>query len=365
MIPLGEITSYLEGLAPLSLQESYDNSGLQVGDRHINVTGILVALDVTEEVLLEAEKLGFNLVISHHPVIFGGLKSITRGEGPEQIVKMAIQKEIAIYSGHTNFDSISGGVNSALANRLGLVNQQILDPSSGELKKVVVYVPHAQLDQVRKAMFDAGAGNIGAYDSCSFNTRGTGTFRGSEGTRPFAGDAGLFHEEPETRVETIVPSNLAGKVVRAMMAAHPYEEVAYDIYPLDNHDPRRGMGMVGSLEDPMDEEVFLGFLKERFRLRVIRHSVLLGKPVKKVAVCGGAGSFLLGKAKAAGADIFVTGDMKYHQFFEAYGKIVVADIGHFESEQFTRELFYDLLMKKFPKFAVRLSETEENPIKYF
>lgn len=365
MIPLGEITGYLEGLAPLSLQESYDNSGLQVGDRHMSVTGILVALDVTEEVLLEAEKLGYNLVLSHHPVIFGGLKSITRDAGPEQIVKMAIQKEIAIYSGHTNFDSISGGVNSALANRLGLVNQQILDPLSGELKKVVVYVPHEQLDQVRKAMFDAGAGHIGAYDSCSFNTKGSGTFRGSQGTRPYAGEAGLFHEEPETRVETIVPSNLAGKVVRSIIAAHPYEEVAYDIYPLENHDPQRGMGMIGSLKDPMDEEVFLGFLKERFRVRVIRHSALLGKPVKKVAVCGGAGSFLLGKAKAAGADVFVTGDMKYHQFMEAYGKIVVTDIGHFESEQFTRELFYDLLMKKFPKFAVRLSETEENPIKYF
>ncbi len=365
MIRLSAITGYLEGLAPLSLQESYDNSGLQVGDPGMDVTGVLVVLDVSEEVLLEAEKLGFNLVVSHHPVIFGGLKSITGRSEAERIVKMAIQKEIAIYSGHTNFDAIAGGVNSALANRLGLVDQQILDPMSETLKKVVVFVPHAQLEQVRQAMFEAGAGEIGAYDSCSFNAEGSGSYRGSVGTHPFAGEAGVLHQEPETRLETIVPAELAGKVVRSMLRAHPYEEVAYDIYPLDNKDPRRGMGMIGRLEYPMDEEVFLGFLKDRFRTGVIRHSELLGKQVKKVAVCGGTGSFLLGRAKATGADVFVTSDMKYHQFFEAEGKLVVMDIGHFESEQFTRELFYDLLIKKFPKFAVRLSETEKNPIKYF
>ena len=331
----------------------------------MDVSGILVALDLSEEVLLEAEKLGFNLVVSHHPVIFGGLKSITGKSGPERIVKLAIQKEIAIYSGHTNFDAITGGVNSALANRLGLVDQQILAPLSGGLKKVVVFVPHAQLEQIRQAMFDAGAGEIGTYDSCSFNLEGTGTYRGGEGTNPFVGEAGEFHQEAETRLETIVPATLVGKLIRAMTAAHPYEEVAYDIYPLENSDPRRGMGMIGRLEYPMEEEVFLGFLKDRFNASVVRHSSLLGKAVLKVAVCGGAGSSLLGKAKAAGADVFVTGDMKYHQFFEAEGQLVVMDIGHFESEQFTRELFYDLLMKKFPKFAVRLSETEENPIKYF
>jgi dinuclear metal center YbgI/SA1388 family protein len=365
MIRLSEITGYLEGLAPLSLQESYDNSGLQVGDPGMEVTGILVVLDVSEKVLLEAERLGFNLVLSHHPVIFGGLKSISGRSEAERIVKMAIQKDMAIYSGHTNFDSIAGGVNSALASRLGLVDQQILDPARDLLKKVVVFVPTAQKEQVRQAMFDAGAGEIGAYDSCSFSVSGTGSFRGSEGTKPFAGESGVFHQEAEIRLETIVPVALAGKVIRAMIVAHPYEEVAYDVYPLDNKDPRRGMGMIGRLEYPMDEEVFLGFLKDRFRAGVIRHSELLGKQVKKVAVCGGSGSFLLARAKAAGADVFVTGDMKYHQFLEAEGKLVVMDIGHFESEQFTRELFYDLLIKKFPKFAVRLSETEKNPIKYF
>ena len=362
---LREITNYLEELAPRTFQESYDNSGLQVGDPGMEVSGILVTLDVSEGVLLEAEKLGFNLVLSHHPVIFGGLKSITGRTAPERIVKMAIQKDIAIYSGHTNFDAITGGVNSALAERLGLVDQKILDPLSGSLRKVVVFVPHAQLEQVRQAMFDAGAGHIGAYDSCSFNMEGTGTFRGGEESNPFAGEAGVFNQEAETRLETIVPVSMLGRCISAMTAAHPYEEVAYDVYPLEKSDPLRGSGMIGRLEYPMEEEVFLGFLKDRFKASVVRHSMLRGKPVEKVAVCGGSGAFLLLRARAVGADVFVTGDMKYHQFFEADGQLVVMDIGHFESEQFTRELFYDLLMKKFPKFAVRLSETEKNPIKYF
>jgi len=365
MIHLNEITRALESLAPLSLQESYDNSGLQVGDREMEVNGILITLDVTEEVLQEAEDLGFNLIVSHHPVIFGGLKSLTGRNASERIVKLAIKKEIAIYSGHTNFDAIMGGVNSTMANRLGLVNQKILDPISGHLKKIVVFVPPDHLEAVRMAMFEAGAGTIGAYDQCSFNLEGKGTFRGKEGSDPYVGEAGKMHQEPETRVEVIVTAPLAGKVVKAMVKAHPYQEVAYDIYPLENQHELSGMGMVGDLENPMNEEDFMSFVKERFGVEVIRHSELSGKQVKKVALCGGAGSFLLGKAKASRADVFVTGDVKYHQFFDADGKIVVMDVGHFESEQFTRELFYDLLLKKFPKFAVRLSEIDTNPIKYY
>jgi dinuclear metal center YbgI/SA1388 family protein len=365
MIRLREIITALEVEAPLSLQESYDNSGLQVGDREMEVSGILVTLDVTEEVLWEAEKLGFNLVISHHPVIFGGLKSITGKNAAERIVRMAILKEIAIYSGHTNFDAVLGGVNTYMANRLGLVDQEILEPLAGQLKKVVVFVPHAHLEQVRQAMFEAGAGHIGAYDFCSFTMEGKGSFRASEGSDPFVGEPGKLHQEPETRLETIVPAPLLNKVIRALTTAHPYEEVAYDIYPLENKDSRKGMGMLGHLKDPVEEEVFLGKVKDRFGGGVIRHSALLGKPVKKVALCGGSGSFLLRRAVASGADVFLTGDVKYHQFFETEGEIVLMDIGHFESEQFTRELFYDLLMKKFPKFAIRLSEAETNPIKYF
>ncbi len=365
MIKLKEITRALENLAPLSFQESYDNSGLQVGDMEMEISGVLVTLDVTEQVVREAETLGFNLIVSHHPVIFGGLKSITGRSMPERIVQMAIKKEIAIYSGHTNFDAVTGGVNSAMASRLGLVRQRILSPLTGQLKKLVVFVPHDHLEKVRMAMFEAGAGHLGAYDRCSFNLEGTGTFRGGEGSNPFVGVPGEMHQEPEIRVETIVLAHQAGKVVRAMVDAHPYEEVAYDLYPLENQYEQGGMGMVGELEDPMNEEVFMGFLKERFGVRVVRHSALLGKPVRRVALCGGSGSFLLEKAKSEGADVFVTGDFKYHQFFDAEERIVVMDVGHYESEQFTREIFYDLIMKKFPKFAVRLSDTDTNPIKYF
>jgi len=365
MTKLREIITALEGVAPLSLQESYDNSGLQVGDPGMEVKEILVTLDVSEEVLSEAKKLGCNLVVSHHPVIFGGLKSITGKNPAERIVRMAIQNEIAIYSGHTNFDAVTGGVNTYMANRLGLVDQEILEAADGQLKKMVVFVPHAHLEQVRQAMFDAGAGHIGAYDSCSFKLEGTGSFRGSEGSEPFVGEPGIFHQEPETRLETIVQAHLLSKVVRALISAHPYDEVAYDIYPLELKNPNSGMGMLGMLEEAMEEKDFLAMVKERFRTGVIRHSVLRGKEVKKVALCGGSGSFLLRKAMASGADVFLTGDVKYHQFFDAGGKIVLMDIGHFESEQFTRELFYDLLMKKFPKFAIRLSGTETNPIKYF
>ena len=365
MIQLKTITGALERLAPLSLQESYDNSGLQVGDPEMQVNGILITLDVTEEVVEEAVRLGFNLIISHHPVIFGGLKSLTGQTAPERIVARSLREGIAIYSGHTNFDSIHDGVNRAMAVRLGLNNLRILEPRKGLLKKLVVFVPTDLAGQVREAIFEAGAGQIGAYDSCSYNLEGSGTFRGGEGTDPFVGIPGVLHAEPETRVETIVPSHLLSRVVKAMVAAHPYEEAAYDIYPLENSNPAAGMGMVGDFEDGMDEEVFLNFLKDRFFLSVIRHSALLGKQVRRVALCGGAGSFLMGRAIASGADVFVTGDLKYHQFFDAEGKIVLMDIGHFESEQFTRELFYDLLMKKFPKFAIRLSETDTNPIKYY
>lgn len=365
MIKLKKIIGVLERLAPLSLQESYDNSGLQVGDPEMEISGILISLDVTEELLEEAIRLGFNLIISHHPVIFGGLKSLTGRTAPERIVARSIREGIAIYSAHTNFDSIPEGVNKAMADRLGLKSLKILDARKDLLKKIVVFVPRDQAEELRQAMFDAGAGQIGAYDQCSFNLEGSGTFRGQEGSDPFVGVPGALHQEPETRVETIVPSHLTNRVVQALLAAHPYEEVAYDIYPLENKALGIGMGMIGELEDGMDEMVFLNFVKDRFGLSVIRHTELLGKVVKKVALCGGSGSFLMGKARASRADVFITGDLKYHQFFDAEGEILLMDIGHFESEQFTRELFYDLLIKNFPKFAIRLSETDTNPIKYY
>ncbi|MFZ5942364.1 MAG: Nif3-like dinuclear metal center hexameric protein [Bacteroidota bacterium] len=362
---LSEIIRVLEQHAPLSLQESYDNSGLQVGDPKMDINGALITTDVTPEVLDEAIRLGFNLIISHHPLIFGGIKSLTGRTVTEQLVIHAIRNEIAIYSGHTNFDAVFNGVSLKICDKLGLINNQILEPVKGSLKKLVVFVPLSHAGEVREALFRGGAGVIGNYDSCSFNLEGTGTFRGGENTDPFVGEKGKLHREAEVRIETVIPAHLAGSAVEAMKLVHPYEEVAYDLYPLENDYPLAGMGMLGELPDEMDELMFLQFLKDRFSAGCIRHTALLGKKVRKVAVCGGAGSFLLKKAIAARADVFITGDMKYHGFFDAVGRILLADIGHYESEQFTQELFYELIIKNFPKFAVRLSEINTNPIKYF
>jgi len=365
MIRVGDICRYLEELAPLSLQESYDNSGLQLGDRQMEVRGLLVALDVTEEVILEAEKLGYNMLLSHHPVIFGGVKSLTGSNMTQRVIQLAIQKQMAIYSAHTNFDAIPQGVNAAIATRLGLVDTRILDPVSGQLKKLVVFVPRQQATRVREALFQAGAGHIGNYDSCSFNLEGQGTFRGGEGSDPFVGSPGELHQESEVRIETVLPASHISQVVAAMLEAHPYEEVAYDLYPLENAYYGAGMGLIGKLEEAMEEQAFLHLVKEEFNCGVIRHTALLGRVLRRVAICGGSGSFLIGRARAAGADVFVSADLKYHQFFEADKQMLLLDMGHYESEQFTCDLFYDLIQKKFPKFAVRLSETDTNPIKYF
>ena len=362
---LKAITSYLEGVAPLSLQESYDNSGLQVGDPNMEVSGIIISLDITEEVLTEALRHGYNLIVAHHPLIFGGLKKITGQGSTERIIMSAIKEGVAIYAGHTNFDAIGKGVNHYLAEKVGLSEIGILSPVGNILRKVVVFVPEDHVDKVRTAMFEAGAGHIGAYDSCSFNTKGIGTFKGSEESNPFAGEKEKFHKEPETRIETIIPASGVKKVISAIKGAHPYDEVAYDIYPLLNEHEYVGMGMVGELKEAIGEEQFLAHLKNIFDAKGIRHSKLSGKTVKRVAVCGGSGSFLIKEAIASGADVFVTGDFKYHQFFEAENRIVIIDIGHYESEQFTLDLFYELLTKKFPKFAVRKSEVNTNPIKYF
>ena len=362
---LREITAFFEKLAPLMYQESYDNSGLQVGDYAMEVSGALVTLDITGEVIDEAIRKQVNLVIGHHPLIFGGLKSITGRNMTERVVQKAIKNDIAIYAAHTNLDVIRQGVSGKICEVIGLKNSRILEPVGGVLKKLVVFVPSGHAEKVRQALFAAGAGVIGNYDSCSYNTEGEGTFRGGDNTTPFVGEQGKLHFEPEVRVETIFPEHVKGMVITAMLQAHPYEEVAYDIYPLENKFPGVGMGMIGELETPVDETEFLSLLRERFHTGVIRHSALLDKKIRKVAVCGGAGSTLLRKAISEKADIFVSGDFKYHQFFDAEGKIIIADIGHFESEQYTREIFYDLLIKNFPKFAVQLSEVNTNPIKYF
>lgn len=361
---LNQITQYIESVAPLAFQESYDNAGLLVGNPDDEISGILVTLDITEEILDEAIRKKLNLIVAHHPVIFSGIKKLNGKNYVERCVAKAIKNDIALYAAHTNLDSVFGGVNSKIAEKLELRNCRILSPMPGFLKKLVTFAPTADAENVRNALFQAGAGHIGNYDSCSFNLNGTGSFRGNELTNPYAGIKNTLHFEEETRIETIFPKHIQTKVIRALLNVHPYEEVAYDIYPLDNEYLQGGIGMIGELESPMDELMFLHRLKETFNCQVVKHTQLLGKPISKVAVCGGSGSTYLNKAISRKADIFISGDFKYHQFFDAEQQLIIADIGHYESEQFTKEVFYELLTKKFPKFAVHLSDLSTNPVNY-
>ncbi len=361
---LRQITQYIESVAPLAFQESYDNAGLIIGNPDDEISGILISLDITEEILDEAIRKKLNLIVCHHPIIFSGLKKLNGKNYIERCVAKAIKNDLAIYASHTNLDSVFGGVNSKIGEKLNLQNCRILASMPDFLKKLVTFVPSADAEKIRKVLFDAGAGQIGNYASCSFNLDGTGSFKGNDQTNPYVGEKNQLHFEAETRIETIFPKHLQSGIIKALLLAHPYEEVAYDIYPLDNEYSQAGIGMIGDLSEPVEEKEFLLKLKKAFNCTVIRHTALFGKPIRRVAVCGGSGSTYLKLAVAQKADIFISGDFKYHQFFDAENQIIVADIGHYESEQFTKEVFYELLTKKFPKFAVHLSEINTNPVSY-
>lgn len=364
MPKLKEITDCIEKFAPLSLQESYDNAGLIVGDKDMEVKGALICLDSVEEVIDEAINLGYNLVIAHHPIVFSGLKKFNGNNYVEKVIIKAIKNNIAIYAAHTNLDNVKMGVNAKISEKLGLKDVKILAPIKGNLRKLVTFCPTEHTDKVRQVIFNSGAGFIGNYDECSFNSEGFGTFRAGDDTSAFVGEKGEQHQEKEVKIEVILPNYLLSGVVKALIEAHPYEEVAYDVYPLENNNPQTGAGMIGKLSEPMDETDFLKSLKEKMKTRLIRHTKLLGKKIETIAVCGGSGSFLLKDAITQKADIFITGDFKYHQFFDSEGKIIIADIGHFESEQFTKEIFYDLITTNFPNFALRFSEINTNPVNY-
>lgn len=359
------ITSWIETIAPVSFQESYDNAGLIIGDENREVNSVLVTLDVTPEVVQEARMKQIGLIISHHPLIFKGLKKINGKNQVERSVIEAIQNNIAIYAAHTNLDAVIGGVNSVFCSKLGLVNQQILRPAKGKLFKLVTFIPATHMQKVRDAVFNAGAGSIGNYDRCSFSTTGEGSFRGGENTHPFTGEKGKVHFEEEVRFETVFPAHLKSTIITALLNSHPYEEVAYDLYPLENEYYQAGMGMTGYLKKEWKEKAFLDFVKKTLNLKILKHTPWQNKLVKKVAVCGGTGSFLLPDAIRAGADVFITGDFKYHEFFEAGDEIMVVDIGHYESESLVMELFHDLIIKKFPTFAVQISEVNTNPVNYY
>ncbi len=361
---IGEIVSYLDKIAPPAYQESYDNAQLITGNLGDEVRGIICSLDATEEVIDEAIAIGCNMIVAHHPIVFKGLKSLTGKNYVERTVIKAIKHDIAIFAIHTNLDHVLQGVNKKIADKLELFHTRILQPKKELLSKLVTFVPSLETEKVLSALFSAGAGEIGEYSGCSFLSEGTGTFTPSQNANPNVGEKGSAHREPETRIEVLLPSYLETTLIQALKKAHPYEKVAYFIHSLKNENQEIGAGMVGELNAPMDEVEFMNFLKTKMELKVIKHTRLLKRPIQKVAVCGGAGIFLLNEAKKSGAEVFITSDIKYHEFFEAENQILVCDIGHYESEIFTKELIMELLSRKFTNIALYLTKVVTNPITY-
>ncbi|WP_242135745.1 Nif3-like dinuclear metal center hexameric protein [Aestuariivivens marinum] len=360
-----DVINHLEALAPLNYAEDFDNVGLLVGDKKAKLKGILVTLDTLEAVIDEAIENNCNLVVSFHPIIFKGLKKLNGKTYVERVVMKAIKHDIAIYSMHTALDNSLLGVNDMICNQLQLTNKRILIPQSGTIKKLTTYVPFAEADQLRKALFQAGAGSIGNYNDCSFNVEGYGTFNGNENSNPTKGSKGKTHTENETKITVTFAKHLESKILKTLFETHSYEEVAYEVTTLDNANQNIGMGMIGELETALSEIDFLRYVKETMKTECIRHSALTSKSIKKIAVLGGSGSFAIQAAKRAGADAFITADLKYHDFFTAENNILLADIGHYESEHFTKNLLVAYLTKKITNFAVVLSNTNTNPVKYF
>ncbi len=364
MVKIKEVTAFLEKIAPRAYQESYDNAGLLTGNPETEITGMLISLDATEPVIEEAIEKGCNLVVAHHPIIFRGLKSITGKNYVERTVIKAIKNEVAIYASHTNLDSVAQGVNRKICEKLGLRNLKILAPKSNILSKLVTFVPIADTEKVLNALSEAGAGHIGNYKNCSFQTQGIGTFEPNEQANPHIGEKNKLEKVEENRLEVIFPSYLSASILQALRQAHPYEEVAYYLQDVANANQEVGSGMIGELPEPADEQEFLLRIKKDMGLPLVKHTRLLGEKIRRVAVCGGAGSFLLPQALGAKADIFITADYKYHEFFDADGKIIIADIGHYESEIFTKDLIKELLSEKFYTFATYLADTITNPVFY-
>lgn len=360
-----EIISALEAFAPTALQEDYDNCGLIVGDVAMECTGALLCVDVTPERVAEAAGAGFNLIVAHHPLIFKGLKRLNGSNPVERSVIDAIRAGIAIYACHTCLDNASAGVSARMARMLGLEHCRVLVPQTDRMLRLTVFVPTAYAEGVRLALADAGAGQIGNYDSCSYSTEGTGRFRALDGARPFAGGIMTIHNEPEERIEVILPRHLRGACERAIAGAHPYESPAYDFTEIAVDSADTGSGAVGMLPDPLSPAEFAALVKATFGSPAVRCNRMPEDTlIRRVALCGGSGSSMIGDAIRSGADAFLTSDTKYHDFVDYAGRIMIADIGHYESEKCTTAIFQDVIKEKFPNFAVRISQTERNPITY-
>jgi dinuclear metal center YbgI/SA1388 family protein len=361
---ISEVINYLESIAPPAYQESYDNATLITGDHSWDVSGIICALDCTEAVLDEAMAIGANMIVAHHPIVFKGLKSLTGKTYVERTIIKAIKNNIAIYAIHTNLDHVAYGVNKRICDRLLLQNTKILSPKRQLLSTLVYFVPEINAQKTLDAVYSAGAGKIGEYKNCSFQMNGVGSFTPSQKASPTIGERGVATVQNEVRIEVLVNSHLIGRVMDALRNSHPYEEVAYYIQSLENENQEVGAGMIGELAEEMESGEFLDYLKEKMNLQVLKHTAMLPRKIKKVAVCGGAGIFLLPDAKRARADIFITSDVKYHEFFDAEGKLILCDIGHYESEIFTKELLQELLSQKFLNIALYLTKVVTNPTSY-
>ncbi len=359
-----EILSVLEEMAPLAYAEDFDNVGLLVGDQNTEATGVLVCHDALENVIDEAIAKKCNLVVCFHPILFSGLKKITGKNYVERSLLKAIKNDIAIYAVHTALDNHKEGVNKIVCDALGLTKTRILIPKQNFIRKLITYTIPENAEKLRNALFDAGAGKIGNYEDCSFNSKGIGTYMGNEDSNPEIGERFEFVESDEIKIEVTFEKYLESKILKALFKNHVYEEVAYEIYDLQNAHQNIGLGMIGELENPMDEKDFLLMVQEKMQADGIRHSTFLGKKIQKVAVLGGSGSFAIKNAIQAGADAFLTADLKYHQFYEAENQLILADIGHFESERYTKNYIVDYLRKKILNFAIILSEENTNPVKY-
>ncbi len=359
-----DVLNEIEAFAPKIYQEDYDNAGLITGNASWECKGVLLTLDCIEATVKEAIEKNCNLIVAHHPIIFKALKSITGKNYIERTIIKAIKHDIAIYACHTNLDNMSNGVSKRIADQIGLTNQRVLLPKQNTLLQLQTFVPKESAETVRDALFLAGAGEIGNYGQCSFNTVGTGTFLGNSSANPTIGEKHKLQKEEEVKIEVLLPIALEKKVLNALLSAHPYEEVAYYLTELRNQNQEIGSGIIGELKQEIDEKLFLKELKSRFNAQGIRYTELLNKPIKTVAVCGGSGSFLLPAAIGQGADIYVSSDFKYHEFFDADGQIVIADIGHYESEQFTQEIFLEIIRRKYSNFAVHFSGGYTNPVNY-
>jgi dinuclear metal center YbgI/SA1388 family protein len=364
MTRIKDIVKYIEQIAPLAYQEEDDNAGLVIGDSSMLVTGVLICLDITEPVLQEAKEKNCNLIIAHHPIIFRPINQLTGKNYVERCITYAIKQDIALYTLHTNLDNVDQGVNRQMAQTLGLSHLSILLPKSGTLSQLTTFVPYASIDPVLNALYAAGAGRIGDYTHCNFVTTGMGSLQPTLTTNLHLERANQPKKVEEGRIEVIFPAHLETLVLRALQAAHPYEEVAYYIHKLKNIDARVGAGMIGEFPQALSSQAFLEYLKAQMRLTFIRHTALAARPIKRVAVCGGSGSFLIQEAILKQADALVTADVKYHDFFKAEGQILIVDIGHYESEAGIKVLIHTLLSEKFASIVLLKCETVTNPIYY-